>query len=426
MPSWFGFIKPRTQGRSRLWVAAVRRRHRAYKPSQTSAVPTQSENDAPTLSSGRKPVAYGNTKLQAVQHLRNLAHAAKGMPMPGRLSKARDAPIKELLLMSGLSPGATSLSGATVEALGSKGLADMLWALAGLGGVPYFQKEMDAVLEAVDFHRQDFPVDALVDIAWALAEVTHWTPKIADLAEALKLQGGLKHIKNFGLIPLLWSFAVLNYNPAGLLADTLLSHRVGSMNPHKLINACWSLCVLEQMRCQIFKELWEELGSRDLADMHMTECMASQLCQIKMSLTDEEGFFPVSKTLEGVFVEADRLWKPILGTTDYHMSAQHADMCRALRSMGMEYVIEDVSSGYAVDIAIPSLRIAVEIDGPSHFARNADRRLGPSAMKHRHLSKRGWKVFSVTAQDWASARSSITALANLRDLIAEQRSTLQD
>lgn len=40
---------------------------------------------------------------------------------------------------------------------------------------------------------------------------------------------------------------------------------------------------------------------------------------MKMSLTDEEGFFPVSKTLEGAFFEADRLWKPILGTQEFHV-----------------------------------------------------------------------------------------------------------
>ncbi len=34
-----------------------------------------------------------------------------------------------------------------MEALGSTGLADMLWALAVLGGVADFQEEMDAVLE---------------------------------------------------------------------------------------------------------------------------------------------------------------------------------------------------------------------------------------------------------------------------------------
>ena len=92
----------------------------------------------------------------------------------------------------------------------------------------------------------------------------------------------------------------------------------------------------------------------------------------------------------------------------------------------MDFVVEDVSSGYAIDIAIPSLRIAVEIDGPVHFMRNADRVLGPTAMKRCHLSKLGWRVFSVTTQDWASAESSSKALSNLRELIAEQRSTLQD
>lgn len=109
------------------------------------------------------------------------------------------------------------------------------------------------------------------------------------------------------------------------------------------------------------------------------------------------------------------------GAVCVQMSAQHADTCRALRSMGMDYVIEDVSSGYAVDIAIPELRIAIEIDGPFHFARNVKRRLGPSAMKHRHLIQRGWHVFPLTAEDWISAESSSEALQDLRDLILTQR-----
>lgn len=398
------------------------RRHRAHKPRETAAVPTQLKKDTPTYSPGSK---HGSAQLRAVQHLRKLARAARGVSMPKRPSLVRTAPLKELLAMSGLSPGVTSLSGASVEALGSMGLADLLWALAGLGGVHYFQEEMDAVLEVLDFHQQDYTAEALVNVAWALADVTHWTPKIADLAEALKLRGGLKAISNFNLVPLLYSFAVLDYNPADLLADALPFHRVKKMKPHSLINMCWSLCVLEQMRCQLFDYLWKELGSRDVADMHMTPSMASQLCQIKMSVTDQGGNLPVCKTLERVFVEADRLWNPILSTSEFHMSAQHADMCRELRSMGMEYVVEDVSSGYAIDIAIPSLRIAVEIDGPFHFARNADRRLGQSVMKHRHLSNRGWRVFSVTGQDWASADSSKTALIDLRNLIAKQRSALQ-
>ena len=85
--------------------------------------------------------------------------------------------------------------------------------------------------------------------------------------------------------------------------------------------------------------------------------------------------------------------------------------------MGVEHIYEDVSTGYAVDIAIPELRIAVEIDGPSHFARNAKRRLGPSVMKHRQLDDMGWHVFPLTAEDWESAESSAEALQKLRDFI---------
>ncbi len=85
----------------------------------------------------------------------------------------------------------------------------------------------DIGVQAVDFYRQDFTWEALTNIAWALAEVTHWTPKLADLAEALILRGGLRYIKNYHLVSLLWSFAVLDYNPASLIADTLPSHRGG-------------------------------------------------------------------------------------------------------------------------------------------------------------------------------------------------------
>ncbi len=103
------------------------------------------------------------------------------------------------------------------------------------------------------------------------------------------------------------------------------------------------------------------------------------------------------------------------------MSAQHAEVCRALRGLGEDYKIEDISSGYAIDIAYPHLGIAVEIDGPSHFARNCKRRLGHTAMKQRHLEQKGWKVFSLGIEDWASAESSAAAIQSLRSLILEQK-----
>lgn len=62
-------------------------------------------------------------------------------------------------------------------------------------------------------------------------------------------------------------------------------------------------------------------------------------------------------------------------------------------------------SGYAVDVSIPSLRVAIEADGPSHMSRNkvVNRgrvQLGATAMKRRHLQGLGWGVVNVSYEDW--------------------------
>ena len=60
------------------------------------------------------------------------------------------------------------------------------------------------------------------------------------------------------------------------------------------------------------------------------------------------------------------------------------------------------AGGYSVDLLIPSKRIVVEVDGPSHFV---DTRTGPSLsgstmLKHRHLKACGYHVVSVPYFEW--------------------------
>lgn len=97
--------------------------------------------------------------------------------------------------------------------------------------------------------------------------------------------------------------------------------------------------------------------------------------------------------------------------------------------------------GYAVDIAIPSLRIAIEADGPSHIARNkrhaapaagaapappgagagagATVQLGATLMKARHLRAMGWRVVNVTFEEWDALGSAAAREAFLRRRIDE-------
>ena len=73
---------------------------------------------------------------------------------------------------------------------------------------------------------------------------------------------------------------------------------------------------------------------------------------------------------------------------------------------------EDTSSGYALDLAVPQQRLAIEADGPSHFTRNTGgaavvRPLGHTSMKHRHLRQLGWDVISVPWYEWDDVRGPV-------------------
>ena len=105
-------------------------------------------------------------------------------------------------------------------------------------------------------------------------------------------------------------------------------------------------------------------------------------------------------------------------------SRHHDEFTRKLIGMGVAYICEDISTGLQLDIAIPDLQIAIEIDGPHHFARNALRPLGATALKRRHLEAIGWSVFSVTHDVWETAATQESCFHKLRDLMLERRAAL--
>jgi hypothetical protein len=77
-------------------------------------------------------------------------------------------------------------------------------------------------------------------------------------------------------------------------------------------------------------------------------------------------------------------------------------------------------AGYAIDITIPALRVAIEADGPTHLARNDMRRmLGATAMKRRHLRKLGWQTVNISFQQWNALQGEAARTAFLQRAIDE-------
>ena len=102
-------------------------------------------------------------------------------------------------------------------------------------------------------------------------------------------------------------------------------------------------------------------------------------------------------------------------------SKTQSGVMKAVSTTGWRCESEAVVGVYAVDIAMPELKIAVEVDGPSHFTRTKPkRRLGPSAMKMRHLASAGWTVFPILSDDWDDRHASQEKLNQLRDIVMQQ------
>jgi len=74
-------------------------------------------------------------------------------------------------------------------------------------------------------------------------------------------------------------------------------------------------------------------------------------------------------------------------------------------SPGFEEEVLEETTGYSLDLALRSSRVAIEVDGPSHFLRpssRGDKHLpnGPTLLKRRLLKVAGWRLISVPFYEW--------------------------
>lgn len=106
------------------------------------------------------------------------------------------------------------------------------------------------------------------------------------------------------------------------------------------------------------------------------------------------------------------------------ISKFQASVQRSLRRMGHSTVSEASVGGLSVDIWLPKLGIAVEVDGPMHFAANDHMHvLGATRLKRRLLSALGAIQVSVSFFEWPQVDSEQSCFLRqlLRQAALEQR-----
>jgi very-short-patch-repair endonuclease len=82
---------------------------------------------------------------------------------------------------------------------------------------------------------------------------------------------------------------------------------------------------------------------------------------------------------------------------------------KALQELGLPFVPQlPTRTGFLIDYALPSLRVALEVDGPSH-----ERTRRRDAFRDLQLAREGWRVVRVSYRD-------IEGAEDLKALLAER------
>ena len=104
---------------------------------------------------------------------------------------------------------------------------------------------------------------------------------------------------------------------------------------------------------------------------------------------------------QGLFKAARLVWAKEVSSKCSKQGSYYArDIVNVVIGLGLQYIEEDSTTGYAIDVSLPALRIAIEADGPSHRSRNTGQLLGHTIMKQRHVQFTGWRLLTICHTDW--------------------------
>ncbi|CAM9092747.1 unnamed protein product [Chrysoparadoxa australica] len=175
----------------------------------------------------------------------------------------------------------------------------------------------------------------------------------------------------------------------------------------ELANIAWSCAVLEvedeELLKMIFKMVEGEYYGRG------RQLPGEELRQLyQVWLVYRRGSPGAFKGLSRRFLRALTLsWKeekmrPKSSSARHLAISKHLSLMRVSHQNESEHDIDIEVVGYELHEGRGKVKVqlALEVDGPAHFARNTRRQLGHTKLKHRMLKEQGWHVVRIPFYEW--------------------------